>query len=111
MKKRVVALLMSSLMVFSLAACGGTTDGSSGSSSDTQSQSTTESQSKDSSQASASSTAEESKQAEETKPAETVVIRYGTHWVPELDPNHVDDVTGEYTMNETNSRLLGSSSS
>ncbi len=34
------------------------------------------------------------------KPAETVVIRYGSHWIPELDPNNVDDVTGEYTMAE-----------
>lgn len=104
MKKRVVALLMSSLMVFSLAACGGTTDGSSGSSPDTQSKSDTSSasQTNESTQTQTSSTTESSKQAEDEKPAETVVIRYGTHWVPELDPNHVDDVTGEYTMNETN---------
>lgn len=28
------------------------------------------------------------------------MIRYGTHWVPELDPNHTDEVTGDYTMGE-----------
>ena len=33
--------------------------------------------------------------------AEPTVIRYGTHWVAGLDPNNVDDVTGEYTMAET----------
>ncbi len=34
-------------------------------------------------------------------PAEPTVIRYGTHWVQGLDPNYVDDVTGEYTMAES----------
>ena len=32
---------------------------------------------------------------------ETTVIKYGTHWVAGLDPNNVDEVTGEYTMAET----------
>lgn len=34
-------------------------------------------------------------------PADVTVIRYGTHWVAGLDPNYVDEVTGEYTMAET----------
>lgn len=84
MKKRVVALLMSTVMAFSLAACGGEDTPASGEAS----------QSSEVSQESGEST----EQSE--VPAETVVIRYGTHWVPELDPNHVDEVTGEYTMAE-----------
>lgn len=31
---------------------------------------------------------------------EPTVIRYGTHYVQGLDPNYVDDVTGEYVMAE-----------
>jgi hypothetical protein len=37
--------------------------------------------------------------SEETK-SEPTVIRYGTHYVKGLDPNYVDEVTGEYTMGE-----------
>ena len=42
----------------------------------------------------------------EAPAAEPTVIRYGTHWVAGLDPNNVDDVTGEYTMAE-NERQAG----
>lgn len=33
-------------------------------------------------------------------PKEIVTIRYGTHYVNELDPHFTDSVTGEYTMDE-----------
>ncbi|MCM1190482.1 MAG: hypothetical protein NC541_14455 [bacterium] len=86
MKKKVVALLMSAVMAFSLAACGG--------------EDTPPSSSAPSSEESKESTPESSAPSVET-PAETVTIRYGTHWVNALDPYHVDDVTGEYTMGES----------
>lgn len=33
-----------------------------------------------------------------TTSSEPVVIRYGTHWINGIDPNYVDEITGEYTM-------------
>lgn len=87
MKKKVLALVLSAVMAFSLAACGDDTADTP----DTQ-----------------ESTTPTSEQPSDSTPesdapsGEPVVIRYGTHWVPELDPNHTDEVTGEYTMNETN---------
>lgn len=39
-------------------------------------------------------------QDETATTSEPKVIRYGTHYVQDLDPNYVDDVTGEYTMAE-----------
>lgn len=101
MKKKVVALMMSAVMAFSLAACGdnaatngsGSADPNGGGSSEQPSESTPES--------SPESTPEsESKGDEPVVSAEPTVIRYGTHWVNGLDPNHVDDVSGEYTMAE-----------
>lgn len=32
------------------------------------------------------------------KPTETVTLKFGTHWLPGLDPNYQDEITGEYTM-------------
>lgn len=37
----------------------------------------------------------------ENTAGEPTVIKYGTHWVAGLDPNYVDEVTGEYTMAES----------
>lgn len=91
MKKKVVALLMGAVLAFSLTACGNEDTPASASSA-------SESSAEESKQESVS---EESTE-QPTVPEETVVIRYGTHWVNELDPNHVDDVTGEYTMSEAN---------
>lgn len=91
MEKKVVALLMGAVLAFSLTACGNEDAPASASSA-------SESSVEESKQESVS---EESTE-QPTVPEETVVIRYGTHWVNELDPNHVDDVTGEYTMSEAN---------
>lgn len=89
MKKRAVALLMSAVLAFSMAACGtAQTDVSSAAESDEESK--------------AESDSESTEEASAEIPEETVVIRYGTHWVNDLDPNHVDEVTGEYTMSEAN---------
>ena len=92
MKKKVVAMLMSTLMAFSLAACG-SSSGSAGTT-DTPAPKTEEAQT-------TADKTEESAAPDESRPEETVVIRYGTHWVNDLDPNHTDEVTGEYTMSET----------
>lgn len=85
MKKKVVSLLLCASMVLSMVGCGSsetaTTTDEAATTTETTTQTTTE------------TTTE--------APAETVVIRYGTHWVPELDPNYVDEVTGEYTMEES----------
>lgn len=100
MKKRILALLLSSVMVLSLAACGGGNNEPSNSQGDTQPTSTTApTQGADDT----NNTPDEAGDADGfVKPEETVVIRYGTHWVNDLDPNFVDEVTGEYTMSETN---------
>lgn len=82
---------MGAVLAFSLTACGNEDAPASASSA-------SESSVEESKQESVS---EESTE-QPTVPEETVVIRYGTHWVNELDPNHVDDVTGEYTMSEAN---------
>lgn len=111
-KKKIGALLMSACMVASLTACGGgendtqdtptpvpTTGGTEATPAPTDAAQPTQS---------AEATPEPTK-AEEPTPTEEasvpagdpVVIRYGTHWINDLDPNHVDDVSGEYTMGET----------
>lgn len=57
----------------------------------------------------ATSTPTEAASSDETTPTqavqddttgEPIVIRYGTHYVQGIDPNYVDDVTGEYVMAE-----------
>ena len=78
MKKKVVAMLMSTLMAFSLAACG-SSSGSAGTT-DTPAPKTEEAQT-------TADKTEESAAPDESRPEETVVIRYGTHWVNDLDPN------------------------
>lgn len=88
MKKKVLALILSAVMAFSLAACGDDTPDTPDTS-DTGSSTPTSEQPSDSTPES------------DTPSGEPVVIRYGTHWVRELDPNFQDEVTGEYTMNET----------
>ncbi|WFR58220.1 hypothetical protein QA584_03900 [Anaerocolumna sp. AGMB13025] len=35
-----------------------------------------------------------------TASGETKTIRWGTHWLPDIDPNYKDPTTGEYTMDE-----------
>ena len=96
MKKKVLALMLSAVMAFSLAACGdgntetsGSANPNGGGTSSEPSESTPE-----------STPAPESSEDQPVVSAEPTVIRYGTHWVNGLDPNHVDDVSGEYTMNE-----------
>ncbi len=93
MKKKVLAVLLSAAMVLSLAACGNGGQESSTPSSSTPSSATPSTE---------SSAPQESTQPSEEVPSEPVTIRYGTHWINELDPNHTDDVTGEYTMSEEN---------
>ena len=94
MKKKVVALMMSAVMAFSLAACGdnaatnGSADPNGGGTSSEPSESTPES-------------TPASSEDQPVVSGEPTVIRYGTHWVNALDPYHVDDVTGEYTMGES----------
>lgn len=95
MKKKALALILSAAMVASMAACGD----------DSQPSSEPPSQSgggtsEETPASTPDSTPVESDGGNEIVNSEPVVIRYGTHWVNELDPNHVDDVTGEYTMGE-----------
>lgn len=89
MKKKVLALILSAVMAFSLAACGDDTPDTPDTP-DTGASTPTSEQPDDSTPES------------DTPSGEPVVIRYGTHWVRELDPNFQDEVTGEYTMSETN---------
>lgn len=96
MKKKVVALMMSAVMAFSLAACGdnaatnGSADPNGGG---TSQQEPSESKPENTS-------APENSENPPAVSGEPTVIRYGTHWADGLDPNRVDDVTGEYKMNE-----------
>ncbi|MDE7061419.1 MAG: hypothetical protein K2O71_07490, partial [Lachnospiraceae bacterium] len=100
-KKKIGALLMSVCMVASLTACGGDGEkekdptptpaqGSEATPKPTEAAKPTEG---------AQDTPEPTDEAEPTPTEEAsvpagdpVVIRYGTHWVQDLDPNHVDDV-------------------
>ena len=91
MKKKVLAILLSAAMAFSLSACG---DSGSEPSSDA-STPTSEAQDEPSSQPEQSTEPDTP-----SAPAETTVIRYGMHWLPDIDPNNTDAVTGEYTMDE-----------
>jgi len=48
---------------------------------------------------------EQGEERSEEKPAgEPIVIKWGTHWVPEIDPNWRDEVTGEPGMSPENLR-------
>ena len=96
-KKLLGAALTATLAVSMLAGCGNET-GTTTSTSASASASKTE--------ASTSKEETTSTSKEEEKSSEPVVIRYGTHWVAGLDPNNVDEVTGEYTMAE-NERQAG----
>ena len=110
-KKKIGALLMSACMVASLAACGGGDSGTTQTNTPEPTKGTeaTPEPTKEAEPTTgAENTPEPTKEAdpEPTQEAnvpqgDPVVIRYGTHWVQDLDPNHVDEVTGEYTMNET----------
>ncbi|SFC27352.1 hypothetical protein [Butyrivibrio sp. YAB3001] len=96
--KKVLGIGLSSAMVVaSLAGCGNTaSDNGTQAGNDTQTSQTEKEQTADT----ASST--ETEKTEKTEASgEPVVIKYGTHWVAGLDPNHVDEVTGEYTMAES----------
>lgn len=98
MKKKLVAMMLSMAMVLTATGCGSettpdATETNAGADTKTeQSAETTDTKVAD-------TTAADTTVQETTEP---VVIRYGTHWVNDLDPNHVDEVTGEYTMSETN---------
>lgn len=88
MKKKLLSLLLSATMVMALAACGeeaGTPSGSTPSSS---------------TPASTGSSSAPSGSGSGGAASEPTVIRFGTHWRPELDPNYKDEVTGAYTMDE-----------
>lgn len=110
-KKKIGALLMSACMVASLAACGGGDSGTTPTNTPEPTkgtEATPEPTKETEPTTGAENTPEPTKEAdpEPTQEAnvpqgDPVVIRYGTHWVQDLDPNHVDEVTGEYTMNET----------
>lgn len=98
MKKKVVALMMSAVMAFSLAACGDNAATSGSGSAESNGGGTSEQ--KPSESKPESTPAPESSETQPEVSGEPTVIRYGTHWINGLDPNHVDDVTGEYTMGE-----------
>ena len=82
MKKKVLALMLSAVMAFSLAACGdgntetsGSANPNGGGTSSEPSESTPE-----------STPAPESSEDQPVVSGEPTVIRYGTHWVNALDP-------------------------
>lgn len=94
MKKKLLSLVLSAAMILSLAACGSDDTPSEGNSSSTPENSTPEASD------TGSSDSEETEEDAGGVTGEPVVIRYGTHWVAGLDPNHTDEVTGEYTLGE-----------
>lgn len=98
MKKKVVALMMSAVMAFSLAACGDQAE--TGGSVESGGGTSQENSSENSESTPESTPAPENTESQPETPAEPTVIVYGTHWLNNLDPNHVDEVTGEYTMGE-----------
>ncbi|MCI9219871.1 MAG: hypothetical protein HFH94_09060 [Lachnospiraceae bacterium] len=100
MKKKALSILLSAAMMLSLAACGGDAPQESSQDSSPASESGSESGSQESSQESGGADSQEESGNDE-KPAETVVLKFGTHWVRDLDPNFTDEVTGEYTMEES----------
>lgn len=89
MKKKIVAILLCASMIFSAVGCGSNSNEQNAQKSDA---TATEA---------ATSTSDASSTEKEEVKGEPVVIKYGTHWINDLDPNHVDDVTGEYTMGES----------
>ncbi len=99
-QKLLGAALTATLAIATLAGCGDSASTSASASASTPASKTETSVSETKTETST----ETSK--EDTTPSEPVVIRYGTHWVAGLDPNNVDEVTGEYTMAE-NERQAG----
>ena len=96
MKRKLLSLVLSAALAVSMAACGNDdtpTNGSTPQSSTPESSGTVKSDA-------GSSAADQSSDAGGAVSGEPTVIRFGTHWVPELDPYHTDEVTGEYTMGE-----------
>lgn len=87
MKKKVIASLLSLVLAFTAFGCGN-------SNADTGTTTTTTEPTTTTTDAADDTTAE-------VPQGEPTVIRYGSHWVNGLDPNFVDEVTGEYAMNET----------
>lgn len=107
-KKKFGALLMSACMAVSLTACGGDSGKEPAPTSGTPTQGGDEAKPTDAPEPTKADTAEPTKtdEPEPTKEVsvpqgDPVVIRYGTHWVRDLDPNFVDEVSGEYTMEES----------
>ena len=96
MKKKALTIMLSAVMILSLAGCGNNDQGN------VQTDSSTPSESSQPSQAETESSSQEtpSDAGNVDTPAETVVLRYGTHWVRDLDPYYTDEVTGDYTMDE-----------
>nr|WP_297707990.1 immunoglobulin-like domain-containing protein [uncultured Butyrivibrio sp.] len=93
--KKVLGIGLASTMVAaSLAGCGNAA-------SDSATQTTTDTTTSQTEETKKEETAASTETQTTEVSGEPVVIRYGTHWVAGLDPNHVDDVTGEYTMAES----------
>lgn len=99
---------MSACMAVSLTACGGDSGKEPAPTSGTPTQGGDEAKPTDAPEPTKADTAEPTKtdEPEPTKEVsvpqgDPVVIRYGTHWVRDLDPNFVDEVSGEYTMEES----------
>lgn len=98
MKRKLLSLVLSAALVLSVAACGNNDTPVDNSASVSQSSGTQSSEQEKSSEA--ASSGEGSEASGGAVSGEPVVIRYGTHWVAGLDPNHTDEVTGEYTLGE-----------
>ena len=106
-QKQLGALLMSACMAASMTACGGG-DEKEPTPTPTQAASPTQGTTEPTPTPTPTEATEPTGEAEPTPTEEAnvpqgdpVVIRYGTHWVNDLDPNHVDEVSGDYTMKET----------
>ncbi len=100
MKKKALSILLSAAMLLSLTACGGDTPQGSSQDSTPSSETGSESGSEESSQTEEGSDSQEADAGNDERPEETVVLTFGTHWFQGSDPDYVDEVTGEYTMDE-----------
>ncbi len=100
MKRKLLSLVLSAALVLSMAACGNEDEPANGSTPQDSTSLSSEPESSSAGEPSDEGDASDASDVGGAASGEPTVIRFGTHWVPELDPYYTDEVTGEYTMGE-----------